>query len=525
MFGVLHYSLNSQNSPDELRNPIRKPKWVEDLQQKQPCFDLDAVIMAINCVSSAKSCLERHLHGRRSIVPYSLLWMMTIFSWKLFAVLVASLSTFLCIILQSIHFLLSCVSQLCIYDTLANLFCNTWRIIEIRCCQFLYWPIFLRNCGLRSQSCVEYAEKMALHRHSMWSSLVVDALLGNLFGIALWSQAKPACLLVSNLMDDVTNHLLRTGCVWLMGNPAGFKLNTELAGVLGIVSLDTIQIWSTLWSFMGFLFIPISKIIALFGIVFGLSAAAALIIDMISLITKHVFVLHWSLSLIYSRQIQAIAALWRLFRGRKWNPLRERLDSYDYTVEQHVIGTLLFTPLLLLLPTISSFYTFFTIMNSAISFICVVIEVCIFVIHATPYNKIFLWLVKKRRFPAGIWFEFVTCQHNAVASGTGPVDSIGSVSRKSRKTRESSTRRSTILVSLLHSNYLNLGELVQSNYGDIHSAISRSSFVSSAYGVLTGGRIPSALGTIRSSGLPWFVIPCKQYWYICYEAVLACREN
>lgn len=166
----------------------------------------------------------------------------------------------------------------------------------------------------RSQSCVEYAEKVAFRRHSMWSSLVVDALLGILFGIALWSQSKPICQWVSNFSSDITNHLLRSGCVWLMGNPAGFKLNTELAGVLGKMSLDVIQIWSTLWSFVDFIFIPLSKMIALSGILFGLSTAAALIIDMISHLTKHVFILQWLLSVIYSQQIQALAALWRFFR-------------------------------------------------------------------------------------------------------------------------------------------------------------------------------------------------------------------
>jgi hypothetical protein len=41
-------------------------------------------------------------------------------------------------------------------------------------------------------------------------------------------------------------------------------------------------------------------------------------------------------------------------RGREWNPLRQRLDSFDYTVRQHIVGSLLFTPLLLLFSILSS---------------------------------------------------------------------------------------------------------------------------------------------------------------------------
>ncbi|XWS13536.1 hypothetical protein CRYUN_Cryun36dG0045000 [Craigia yunnanensis] len=182
-------------------------------------------------------------------------------------------------------------------------------------------------------------KKVALHKHSMWSSLVVDILLGNLIGLALLFHTESVCSWVSNFASDFTNELLRSGCVWLMGVPAGFKLNIELAGVLGIISLNTIQIWSTL----------------------------SIFVDMIAIATLHVSTLHWLISILYSQQLHVLAALWRPFRGRKWNPLRQRLDSFDYTVKQHVVGSLLFTPLLLLLPTISVFYIFFTIMNTAIS--------------------------------------------------------------------------------------------------------------------------------------------------------------
>lgn len=169
---------------------------------------------------------------------------------------------------------------------------------------------------VRSQSCVDYAEKAALHKHSMWSSVAVDILLGYLFGIALFFHSECVCLWVSNSANNITNHLLRNGCAWLMGVPAGFKLNTELAGVLGMISLNAIQIWSTLWFFVGSLFIYFVQGLAIAGVLFGLTTPAALVIDMMSLSMLHVSTLHWLISYIYSHQIQAIAALWRLFRYR-----------------------------------------------------------------------------------------------------------------------------------------------------------------------------------------------------------------
>lgn len=153
-----------------------------------------------------------------------------------------------------------------------------------------------------------------MHRHSMWSTLVVDVLLGNLVGWTLLYHAELVCLLVLNFVYDIANPFLRSGCVWLMGNPAGFKLNTELAGVLGMVSLNAIQIWSTLWIFVGLIFNYIIQGLAILGILCGFTLPAALIIDMIVVATLHVSTLYWLISLLYSSQIQAVAALWRLFR-------------------------------------------------------------------------------------------------------------------------------------------------------------------------------------------------------------------
>ncbi|GFP92913.1 phosphatidylinositol n-acetylglucosaminyltransferase subunit q [Phtheirospermum japonicum] len=351
-------------------------------------------------------------------------------------------------------------------------------------------------------SCVEFAEKAAFNKHSMWSNVMVDILLGNFFCIPLWLMAEPACFSVSNFAHDFTNDWLRNGCVWLMGNPAGFKLNTELAGVLGMISLNAIQIWSTLWIFMGFFFVYFTKGIALCGIIFGLTSAAALVIDVISLVTMHVLTLHLFLSLIYSTQIQALAALWRLFRGKKGNPLRHRLDSYEYNVEQHVVGSLLFTPILLLLPTTSAFHIFFTILHTAVSFFCIVLENAISFIHFTPYAKVFLWLVKRSRFPSGIWFGVSLCQH----SETGALSGSNLFAKELRKTTYAR-------------------EVVRPHYRYFYSSFSRSSIGSLAYGLLTGRSVLYASGPILPVKLPWIDIPWKEYWCLCRDSVYACRED
>ncbi|KAK7285667.1 hypothetical protein RJT34_20445 [Clitoria ternatea] len=89
-----------------------------------------------------------------------------------------------------------------------------------------------------------------------------------------------------------------------MGNPVGFKLNAELAGVLGMVSLNAIQIWSTLGIFVGYIFNNIIRGLFVLGILFRFTVPAALIIDMIAfaeklscLTTKYTFRSFWVINL------------------------------------------------------------------------------------------------------------------------------------------------------------------------------------------------------------------------------------
>ncbi|KAK2405142.1 N-acetylglucosaminyl transferase component family protein / Gpi1 family protein [Trifolium repens] len=489
-YGVHHFSLCHFGSNEQAKTPIKNPKWIDELHKKQKLIDLDTVILAINCTSAAKRIFDRHVVPRRSLSQLSLFSMFFVIIGHLFCKFLASFSTVFYIVLQFFQTYFNHESESWLYVTSVNLFKKTaWINIRIRCCQILYWPILLQENDLRSQSCVEYAEKAAMHRHSMWSSLVVDILLGNLVGWSLLYHEESIRLSGLNFIHWFAT-FLRSGCVWLMGNPAGFKLNAELAGVLGILC--------------------------------GFTVPASLIVDMIVLGTLHVSTLHWFISIVYSSQIQALAALWRLFRGRKWNPLRQRLDSFDYTVKQHIVGSLLFTPLLLLLPTTSVFYIFFSIVDTTINLICILIEITISVIHATPYIKIFLWLTRTGRFPCGIWLETLGCQRNHTASTNQYFAYEINSSKESLHLKDFNREKSSILVSILHSNYLSIGKVISPHYRNAFLGVSGSSISKVAHGILIGQRMPYMRGTLLPSPMPWMSLPYKKYWRLCHDSLIAC---
>ncbi|KAI3842020.1 hypothetical protein MKX03_023007 [Papaver bracteatum] len=523
-FGSHHFSLNSWDSSGQVRIHPKRPIWVEELHQKRPHTDLDMVVCAINSATAAKLVFESCLGPQISIDKFPVMSWLANVTLHLGAALVASFFTFLYILLQLCHRFMHCGSELFLYRIVARPFGHTCRNIHIRSCQLLYWPVYLRDWGMRYQSSAEYVHKAALRQHFIWSSVVVDAFFGNIVGVALLLNIEALCPWILNIAHGITNDLLRSGCVWLMGVPAGFKLNTELAGILGIISLNAIQIWSTLWFFLHFLFRYFIQGLAVCGIVLGVTVPASIIIDTIMLATLHVSTLHRLFSLIYSLQIQALVALWRLFRGRKWNPLRERYDSNAYTVKQHVVGSLLFTPLLLLIPTTSVFYIFFSILNTTISLICIMIEVAISILHATPYANIALWMVRRRRFPTGIWFEIVSCP-SIKKPGSSRMGFFSKRALPLMKTEEKKDERPRILVSILRSNITSIGQIILPHYKDVFRGVSISSGAMSAYGLLTGKRIPTSLNTSLPSTMPWLFISFREYWWLCHDSILAWGTN
>ena len=56
--------------------------------------------------------------------------------------------------------------------------------------------------------------------------------------------------------------------------------------------------------------------------------------------------------------------LWRLFRGRRWNPEKQRVETWPYTLEQLFLGTLCFTILLFLFPTVLLYYAVFVVVSA-----------------------------------------------------------------------------------------------------------------------------------------------------------------
>lgn len=122
---------------------------------------------------------------------------------------------------------------------------------------------------------------------------------------------------------------------WLMGWPAGLKLNHALNALLGNMSLSGVAWWLDVLQYIvnvvkeNSIFQHIresNKIelvllvtVSLFG---GLSTFLALVMDMLSVLMAHLHLFFLVSKKLFMFVVQAILSCWRLFRGNSNNALK-----------------------------------------------------------------------------------------------------------------------------------------------------------------------------------------------------------
>lgn len=182
---------------------------------------------------------------------------------------------------------------------------------------------------------------------------LLDLVLGSL-AAWLWTRYEAGTL----LEDSVANYTLsmlrvtRTLLAWVMGSPAGLKLNIPLSHFLGSRCLYILGFWELFYRdflarYLPFLLSLLPPLMASLG----LSLSLSLLHDFFKFLNLCLICFYVFSTSLLSLQLSGLTSLGRLFMGRKWNVLRKRVDSCDYDTSQLLVGTILFTILLFLVPT------------------------------------------------------------------------------------------------------------------------------------------------------------------------------
>ncbi|KAJ4324985.1 pig-Q [Fusarium piperis] len=300
----------------------------------------------------------------------------------------------------------------------------TAQQVEIRLQQFCYWPMQYMTLRQRKDN---WASVTTSHPdyirfyNSLWL-VANDVIIGIALGSYIIENADWVAAQIGNLLRAYTVDALQSSISWLMGWPAGLKLNGELAAFLGDLFLWVIDYWS---SCIETLTPALPKMVWFIGFssFAGASMPIAMFSDMLSTLTIHIYSFYLASGRIYHWQLTILQSLFHLFRGKKHNVLRNRIDSCDYDLDQLLVGTILFTLLFFLLPTVAVFYLNFAIARMAIISLKAGFDTMLSCLNHFPLFALMLRIKDPRRLPGGIRFELRDThdyRHDTTSSADGP---------------------------------------------------------------------------------------------------------
>ncbi|UXI22213.1 putative ATP-dependent DNA helicase HFM1 [Sarcoptes scabiei] len=250
---------------------------------------------------------------------------------------------------------------------LSSLFC----LIEFLNHLTFQKSIFLKHCKFRLiqfelilRLSDHFASRSIISFYNLIFTIAFDIVLGVLLVWFIYRWQTPNILIECfrfhwiQIVEKI-NNLLNL----LQSMPAGLKLNYPLNKALSQIMFYHIYLWQNYIVIMQNLFPFILNLLFVSGL-FGASFLISLLTDLFMMITVHIYSFYGYTSIIYSFQIAGIISLWRLFRGKKFNPLRNRIDSYCYDNVHLFIGTIFFTVFIFLLPTVLLYYAVFLLFRT-----------------------------------------------------------------------------------------------------------------------------------------------------------------
>ncbi|XP_008577396.1 PREDICTED: phosphatidylinositol N-acetylglucosaminyltransferase subunit Q [Galeopterus variegatus] len=250
-----------------------------------------------------------------------------------------------------------------------------------------------------------------MRKANMLVSVLLDVALG--LSLLSWLHGKNRIGQLADALVPVADHVakeLQHLLQWLMGAPAGLKMNRALDQVLGRFFLYHIHLWISYIHLMSPFIECILWHVGLSACL-GLTVALSILSDIIALLTFHIYCFYVYGARLYCLKIYGLSSLWRLFRGKKWNVLRQRVDSCSYDLDQLFIGTLLFTILLFLLPTTALYYLVFTLLRLLVVTVQGLIHLLVELINSLPLYSLGLRLCRPYRLAAGV--KFCILEHEA----------------------------------------------------------------------------------------------------------------
>ncbi|KAI0705470.1 N-acetylglucosaminyl transferase component-domain-containing protein [Earliella scabrosa] len=220
------------------------------------------------------------------------------------------------------------------------------------------------------------------------------------------------------LIDGMQRALL-----WLNNWPAGLKLNTELSQFYCHSLVGAVSLWGWLLKHAAPYFPAVIWVIGAMGCC-GMTMIVALLSDALSVLTAHLYVCYYVSATVFSHQLSLAGSLWNLFRGKRYNVLRNRIDSWDYDLDQLLLGTILFTLLAFLYPTVLTYYALFATARLAVIVLYAVFDTTTALLNHFPLFALLLRVKDPLRLPGGVCIQRSRTGSLTLASQPASLSSI-----------------------------------------------------------------------------------------------------
>lgn len=149
--------------------------------------------------------------------------------------------------------------------------------------------------------------------------------------------------------------------------------------------------------------ISICSIVGLIGLSFQLSVLS----DLLTLASLHCHCFYVYAARLYGVALYGLTSTFRMLGGRKWNPLRQRVDTGHFTWDQLCVGMFIFCSLLLLLPTILVYYIVFLALRLVVLVAHSSLKRLVWLINILPGYSFILWLFNSPSLAGDVRFEIV----------------------------------------------------------------------------------------------------------------------
>jgi len=223
-----------------------------------------------------------------------------------------------------------------------------------------------------------------------WPPSLLDFLLGiaAFFALAAYCRAADDRLWLADAVVLGRSHVALLVDWLAAGRPAGVKLTVALSSFLGraYTALSALHARAAALLFVTTRLSPASLlcVLAALAIPTGLSGQLSLAADVLHAVCAPVWVFGSAVAAVHGALTRAIVSLWRLFCGKKANPLRHRVDTFAYTLDELLLGTLAFAVALALWPTVAAFHFVLALLRGALAAVALLLTACSALIAACP---------------------------------------------------------------------------------------------------------------------------------------------